>query len=498
MLQYRANITNSPADVRYPILDDITIGLSCERLDRLSVFLGKVQNLENPTVVTDVEILDIARNKSASYVAEYSEDTQAALGRLAAPDNARQLVEGGVLGATSFERPRSNNINSAYSEFTRAFSDECQSIGLSNEEVAELSDFMHARYNRFDQDLRNGLTNRLTLFSRLCVHFGNPDILRAEAASEAANSLANMAQKVRHSGPRPSGQSKFRKLGKILTGSIDYTSEQYDNIVGAHIDNYETLSPSEALEAYVQKAVVYYAKQVYGERPFILNRGIDSDPKHYYDTFQSHYNEGKVTKPLLPSEMLRAALRKEIADLLYSDQSDVSQFLDMKGNSYQKESRAWRKRFNVNDTQEEHQANYGNREHASDVTSGKMPQSQAARENRIKALHSDVQDLYLQYSRLVNSVRIASEFLPKLETYEDDFLTRLEAISDRGKSGPSLERTLLRALIDLHPDILANKDNDEAQDKFMFYSRLRDSLLTKTADYIESDHECAETYVDIN
>jgi hypothetical protein len=321
-------------------------------------------------------------------------------------------------------------------------------------------------------DLRDGLSR----FNMLATNFGAPDVLRAEAADAAVHSLNEMVENIRKLGDRPPERTLLQRVGKTVLGTHGYSAEEYDNYVSNYMARYNMPTPDKLLQAYIKRAMVYYAKASFGERPMILNRGLQSDPLELFDDFQAQSPGVSLTRPSKPTEIVQDDLEGGINNMLYGDESAVSQILRGLGSGYQQE--AWQRRRSTFNFRQQY--GHTGSSHTDEMNYETFQSDDEASEDSVAMRAAKLEPKYAavfeQYSRAISITRISSDYQQDLPNFERAFLTRLEGMQEDSKlPAPDLPRVLRTILSELHPDRPDN-NNTQAERDFKFYSLIRDVI----------------------
>ena len=289
-------------------------------------------------------------------------------------------------------------------------------------------------------------------------------------------------------GGRPAKPKLVKSLGSILKGSINFSHGQYDITIGKKLSQQNNTLTSGLLERYVGIAILYYAKQAFGETHFISTKGLDSDPKELFDAYQaSQSGTESITRPLLPGELVALKLKESIRSMLYDPKSPLNDIFKHTGSDNQQFGRENRQRLYC-EGKDHHsfsgsgQYEFHNKDQfgQSNSSSFEEPLKSYADKKRASPafVNPIVGDLQREFSRLRYGVKAGSNALEDMQKVETEFTARLTLFENTpGEDIPSLSRILRDAMAENHPDI--NKDNSQAQEYFKLYSLIRDALFAE-------------------
>ncbi|HEX8932582.1 MAG TPA: hypothetical protein VF810_05475, partial [Patescibacteria group bacterium] len=372
-----------------------------------------------------------------------------------------------------------------YGLFYEAFTSESRALGIDPTTIEGGAETIGRLSDTFSTNMYQRLTESFGRFSRLANNFGNPEVLRTEAADAGRRKLEDLADRLSKLGDKPGTDTARSKLRRRLTGSIEMGQEQFDRLAEQYISRFGEPNLADLLSEYVQSGMLHYMRQAFGETPLVLDRGFESDPKEFFDYFQQR--EGTpLTRPLFPSEILRDAMRYEVNDLLYGADSPISQYFDSKATGYQKTSRDYRKRAADSFSQRTKK-----RDEVFDPFTGtstgegqQFSNIPGTTEAKLAGLNSHYIDVWVTFDRYLSALPL-DEGIGTVEKIEEDFINRLKVAQASDRKSLNLNEILKKALVALSPDRQGSKA-DEIE-LFKYYVWIRDVANPKVQEPIDID-----------
>lgn len=441
-------LTNQPTEVYYPRYQVIHDQIAPESSARLSQLETQIRDHTTESKISDEAIMGVVKELAGQY-------------------------------ADRFKDPFMPQIE-------RAFVQECEALGIFPDS-ADYEQYVEA-FHAYMQHETSSLSTYTEYnagherFSSLLESFGSPDVLRAEAASAAVDSLEYTVEKIRGKGERPSKESRIKKLANAVNRrEIRWTQEQFDATIEGYLNKYRLPEPQELLGNYVKSAILYYARQCFSEVSLDLSNGRGDED--LIDAYQVK-SDMDLTRPRLPEELIgltHRSVNKFIHDMLYGYGSPLGEMFDNTGDTAQKFARTERK------------WGYARRSHQTGSYSDipESPDASAAHDTKRaeEDLSFEASSLYAEYSRLVSNTRTFSLGSDERARYDRVVREKIreadQMVTKKQEEGedvelPNLRRILRRIQSEVSPD----KGDSAAADNrlFSFCSQLSRKLIENERD----------------
>ncbi|MBP6962329.1 hypothetical protein KBB49_02230 [Candidatus Saccharibacteria bacterium] len=428
-----------------------------------------------PEAISDEEIMEIASAKAEFYVGLFETDTYKALEYLGVPyEDTKHLTSSDSPSSSESQeqKPYAKRTSpySAFGQFYDSIKSELHAVGATQDEIEEKTQELIDEYHGFSSGVAQDLTTKLERFKLVARGFGTPDLLRAEAKDASLAYLEELCTKIEGLGARPDKPSIAKRIGTTLSGRGTISQAEFDQYVTAKLDRFKQKGPDELLDDYVKNAMLYYAKVIYGQKPLIKDRGFDSDPNYLYDSFEATRSEGKLDRPLLPSDIVKEAVNTQINTMLFADGKWSQNFRTYSTrNRWRENERSSRERI------------FGNRKYHSNTNTNtghpRVRQPVDKLEAEISRLDIEKQQTMIDFSRLVATIpsrKLDSSSVALIDKLKTDFLERLRNTDPKNIQ---IDRIIKTAMVELHPD--TNSGIPSAYEMFQFYQLLRDTARSQ-------------------
>jgi len=471
-----------PPKVVFPDATGLRDNLAFDAQVKLSEIEDQLLSASSEEAISDDDIIRITHESAQFYVDWFGGNLSSAL----------EYLEQSNVGISGEEQSRANSGSrkspaTLRSRFKSALLEECgaMSIGYDSLPLGEVERLLEERCDVLDQGLRASYDR----FSTLSFSFGNPDVLRAEAGASASSLFSGLLERLGRLGDRPPESTRRGRFGARMTGAIEFSREQFDSESIKRLTHFKVPATADLLKDYVQMAMIQYAKLTFGEMPFVLDKGPQSDSLKLRDMFQARTDVDHATRPRFPLEAAVSLGNDFINEVIFGEDSEISRLLDNGGNKYQQSSRRYRKESTVRRSDGAWAT--GKPSEDNEGAAGATPfvdadKGQPDAEERLRRLDGTWFEYYITFNRLVNSLKLMADDRPQVQLLEKDFLKRLECkpVDEHG-SPISLERILRRAMKDLHPEA-SHERPQNADQLFRLYAGVRERTINKNSQGVEN------------